>query len=96
MLSITKIHGRPSDSKDAIPSSAALDAKRVYQILFLTNGKRQRVFVDEADELDFQVLKEHLRCGESVFITSRKEQKLKTSKRMLMQTRMGTRRFSIY
>jgi hypothetical protein len=36
--------------------------------------------VDEVDELDFQVLTEHLRCGDSVFITSRKRQKLKTWK----------------
>jgi hypothetical protein len=78
MLPITKIHGRPSDSKD--PGSTALDARHVYQIIFLTNGKRQRVFVDEVDELDFQVLAEHLHCGESVFITSRKDQKLKTWK----------------
>ena len=80
MLPITKTHGRPSDSKDANPGSTALDAKRVYQIMFLTNGKRKRVFVDEVDELDFQVLAEHLRCGESVFITSRKGQRLKTWK----------------
>jgi hypothetical protein len=80
MLSIPKIHGRRSDSKYVNPSRATLDAKPVYQILFLTNGKRQRVFVDEADELDFQVLKEHLRSGESVFITSRQKQKLNTWK----------------
>ena len=55
-----------------------LSPRITYQLLFLRNDKRQTVYVDEVDTVDFDSVKKHLEHGESVFITSRTEQKLPT------------------
>ena len=81
MLSVQKIRRRRLGHRDIGPSSDNVNVKPTYQMMFLTNDRQQRVFVDETEELDFQVLRDHLRRGESVFITSRPGQKQKTWRR---------------
>lgn len=49
---------------------------RVFQVLLLHNDASQGVEVQEADEIDFFSIKDHLERGESVFITSKNSQKL--------------------
>ncbi len=48
----------------------------IFQILLLDNGDSQDVEVQESDQVDFCQVKEHLKNGGSVFITSKKSQKL--------------------
>jgi len=55
------------------------DKPSLYQVLFLDNGESQDVEVQEAEQVDFCVVKKHLRNGGSVFITSRPEQKVDVS-----------------
>ena len=52
----------------------------MFQVLFLRNDTNQEVEVHETSQLDFLALQQHLKCGESVFITSKSAQKLKLSK----------------
>jgi hypothetical protein len=52
----------------------------LYQVLLLDNSKNQDVTVQEAEQVDFCVVKEHLKNGGSVFITSRTEQKISLPK----------------
>ena len=47
-----------------------------YQVLFLRNDSTQDVEVQEVNEVDFLTVKERLDKGESVFITSKKTQKI--------------------
>lgn len=51
---------------------------RLFQVFFLKNDRRQSVCIDEVKEVDLSEIKKHLERGESVFITSREEQKLET------------------
>ena len=57
------------------------DVKRekvcVFQMLLLNNDASQDVEVQEADEVDFFRIQDHLERGGSVFITSKNAQKLK-------------------
>ena len=50
---------------------------RVFQVLLLHNDASQDVEVQEADEVDFFSIRDHLERGGSVFITSKNSQKLK-------------------
>ena len=52
----------------------------VFQVLFLRNDSTQKVEVQDVQEVDFFKVQEHLKHGESVFITSKKSQKLKAPK----------------
>ena len=52
---------------------------RLFQVSFLKNDQYQSVYIDEAKEVDLSELKKHLEQGESIFITSREEQKLETT-----------------
>ncbi len=52
----------------------------MFQVLLLDNNKGQDVKVQESDQVDFCVVKEHLKNGGSVFITSRNQQKIATPK----------------
>lgn len=66
---------------------------QLFQILFLRNDKSQKVEVQEVKEVDFIEVQDHLQQGESVFITSKRSQKLKAPKQKtkpnrLMKTRM--------
>ena len=49
-----------------------------FQVFFLKNDRYQSVIVNEAEELDLPEIKKHLARGESIFITSREEQKFET------------------
>ncbi|MDQ1280852.1 MAG: hypothetical protein QG670_2115 [Thermoproteota archaeon] len=49
---------------------------KLFQVLFLENNSRQNVYVNEVKEIDLEEIKKHLERGDSIFITSRKEQKL--------------------
>jgi hypothetical protein len=49
---------------------------RVFQVLLLRNDASQEVEVQEAEEVDFLRVQEHLKRGGSVFITSKNSQKL--------------------
>lgn len=46
-----------------------------FQLFFLENGSNQNVEVVDTDEIDFEEVKRHLEEGNSVFITSKREQK---------------------
>ncbi len=50
---------------------------RVFQVLLLHNDASQDVEVQESGEVDFLSVQDHLERGGSVFITSKKSQKLK-------------------
>jgi hypothetical protein len=61
-----------------------LEAKRappqVFQVLLLGNDASQDVEVEENEQVDFLRVQEHLRQGGSVFITSRRSQKISLPK----------------
>ena len=48
----------------------------IFQILLLDNNESQDVEVQESDQVNFCQVKEHLKNGGSVFITSKSSQKL--------------------
>jgi hypothetical protein len=48
----------------------------VFQVLLLENNDSNDVEVQEAKQVDFFQVKEHLRSGGSVFITSKNSQKI--------------------
>lgn len=50
---------------------------QTFQVVFLRNDCSQEVEVHEAEQVDFLKIQEHLKRGESVFITSKNSQKLK-------------------
>jgi len=58
------------------------DERPLFQVLFLKDDKNNSVEVEEANEVDFQKVKDHLENGEAVFITRRPDQRLnnRTSK----------------
>ena len=49
---------------------------RVFQVLLLHNDASQDVEAQEAEEIDFLSVQDHLERGGSVFITSKNSQKL--------------------
>ena len=53
-----------------------VEEKSLYQVIFLKNNRHRGVYIEEVEEIDFEELREHLQRGESVFITSRPDQKL--------------------
>jgi hypothetical protein len=48
----------------------------LFQVLLLDNDSSEDVEVQEAKQVDFSQVKEHLKNGGSVFITSKHSQKL--------------------
>ncbi len=48
----------------------------LFQVLLLDNDATLDVTVQEAQQVDFSSVKEHLKNGGSVFITSKKQQKI--------------------
>jgi hypothetical protein len=56
-----------------------------YQVLLLNNGKSQDVKVQETDRIDFRQVENYLRHGGSVFITSKRSQKLAPPKKNKIQ-----------
>jgi hypothetical protein len=57
----------------------------VFQVLLLDNDQSEDVEVQEAEQVDFCQVKEHLKNGGSVFITSRGSQKLPLPKSKAQQ-----------
>ena len=57
----------------------------VFQVLLLDNDASEDVEVQEATRVNFLQVKEHLRNGGSVFITSKRSQKLAPSKENKLQ-----------
>ncbi len=52
----------------------------MFQVLLLNNNKSQDVEVQESWQVDFSQVKEHLKNGGSVFITSKNAQKISLHK----------------
>jgi hypothetical protein len=61
-----------------LKSLIAVKKKKVqlFQVLLLDNGSGQDVEVEEAEQVDFDRVQEHLASGGSVFITSKNSQKI--------------------
>jgi hypothetical protein len=59
--------------------NGVLEAKgekpQVFQVMLLNNNDSQ-VEVEEAEQIDFLRIQEHLKQGESVFITSKSSEKI--------------------
>jgi|WetSurMetagenome_2_1015567.scaffolds.fasta_scaffold147186_3 hypothetical protein len=53
------------------------EKRQVFQALFLSNGKGQKVEVLEDERVDFAKVQKHLENGGSIFITSKNSQKLR-------------------
>jgi hypothetical protein len=64
----------------------------LFQILLLDNDASEDVEVQEAKQVDFCQVKEHLRNGGSVFITSKGSQKLSMPKAKAQQNYSRSRR----
>jgi len=64
----------------------------VFQVLLLENDDGEDVEVQEAKQVDFFQVKEHLKNGGSVFITSRGSQKLSFPKAKAQQNYSRSRR----
>ena len=64
----------------------------VFQVLLLDNDAGEDVEVQESKQVDFFQVKEHLKNGGSVFITSRGSQKLSYPKAKAQQNYSKSRR----
>jgi hypothetical protein len=58
----------------------------MFQVLLLNNNKSQDVEVQESEQVDFIQVKEHLKNGGSVFITSKNTQKISFHKTKAQRT----------
>jgi len=58
-----------------------------FIIYFLNNDEGQSVHVEEADEIDFSEVVQHVNLGGSVFITQRRKPNLKISSRKASSAR---------
>ena len=64
----------------------------VFQVLLLDNDTSEDVEVQEAKQVNFLQVKEHLQNGGSVFITSKDTQKIAYPKTKLQQNYSKSRR----
>ncbi len=64
----------------------------LFQVLLLDNDAELNVQVQEAPWVDYSTVKEHLKNGGSVFITSKKQQKLAPPKAGKAQQSYNTSR----
>ncbi len=64
----------------------------VFQVLLLDNDANEDVEVQESKQVDFCQVKEHLKNGGSVFITSKGSQKLSYPKAKAQQNYSRSRR----
>lgn len=64
----------------------------VFQVLLLDNDENQEVEVQEAGQVDFYQVKEHLKNGGSVFITSKNTQKMPYPKAKAQQNYSKSRK----
>ncbi len=73
-----------------------LDNKRtkpsVFQVLLLDNDESLDVEVQESEQVDFCQVKQHLKNGGSVFITSRGSQKLRLPNPSALQNYNSSRK----
>jgi hypothetical protein len=56
------------------------DKPRMFQVLLLDNDESEDVEVEEVEHVDFERVEEHLVHGGSVFITSKRSQKIVASR----------------
>jgi len=63
-----------------------------FQVLLLDNGEGESVEVQEGEDVDFGQVKEHLRNGGSVFITSKGSQKMQFARNRSQQNYCISRR----
>jgi hypothetical protein len=79
-----------------------LDVKKanapMFQVVLLKNDASQEVEVHETEEVDFFRIQEHLKQGGSVFITSKRSQKLDMPKLKSRTPRIekGTRKVTAF
>ncbi len=66
--------------------------RSVFQVLLLHNDVSQDVEVQESNDVDFMQVKEHLKNGGSVFITSKNTQKIAYPKNRSQQNYSRSRR----
>ena len=52
--------------------------KSRYQVIVLKDDVDQKVWIDEVEEINFSEIRKHLTHGKSIFITSKKKNKLMT------------------
>ncbi len=64
----------------------------VFQVLLLDNSPSDNVEVQEAHQVNFLLVKEHLKNGGSVFITSKNSQKIVFPKRKAQLNYANSRR----
>jgi membrane glycosyltransferase len=69
---------------------------RVFQVLLLNNDASQEVEVQEAEHIDFLRVQKHLKHGGSVFITSKRSQKLTLPKKKKSRNKKGARRVTAF
>ena len=65
-----------------------------FQVLLLSNDADEQVEVQEADQVDFFQVQEHLKNGGSVFITPKEAQKLISPKTRTQQNYNKSRRIN--
>ena len=71
---------------------SANKGKAIFQVLLLNNDSSNDVAVKESEEVNFSQVKEHLRNGGSVFITSKDSQKITYHKVKAQQNYNRSRR----
>jgi hypothetical protein len=69
---------------------------RVFQVLLLDNDDDEDVEVQEAEQVDFVGVEKHLAHGGSVFITSKRSQKVSLSKDKKRRNRSKTRKVKAF
>ena len=57
---------------------AESEKAQVFQVMLLSNDRSDEVEIHETEKVDFLKISEHLTRGGSVFITSKRSQKLAT------------------
>ncbi len=50
------------------------EEKPLFQLFFLRNDENETVIVEEVEKIDFEMVKERLEQGESVFITPKRKE----------------------
>ena len=78
MYCVPHADGGPTRNREQVPTVEEAEQRPLFQVVFLKNDGQQRVLVDEVEEIDLEKIRKHLLRGESIFITSRPDQKLET------------------
>jgi hypothetical protein len=74
------------------------EKSQMFQVLLLRNDASQEVEVQEAEQVDFLSVQEHLKQGGSVFITSKRSQKIAMhkEKKKALRNKNGTRKVTAF